>query len=68
MMTMCAASFYEPMLPHVIEEVQVSLQSKSGQSGDITATCRRDKGALCIYLEKPDGTPAFKGPRAIPCR
>lgn len=55
-------SFYEPMLPHVIEEVQATLQTAVEGPAGLRAVCRRDKGALCVYLEKADGTPAYKGP------
>jgi len=30
------------------------------------AVCREDQGALCVFLEKPDGSPAFKGPHGDP--
>lgn len=59
-------SFYEPMLPFIVEEVQSALATTDGQTSDIKAVCRRDKGALCIFLEKADGTPAFKGPEGGP--
>lgn len=62
----CGESFYEPLLPGVVAEVQATLKSTEGQTGDIRAVCRKDKGALCIFLEKADGSPAFKGPQGDP--
>lgn len=58
----CGESFYEPLLPYVVEEVRASLQSADGQSGDYRAICREDKGAVCVFIDKSDGSPAFKGP------
>ncbi len=59
----CGESFYEPLLSGVVVEAQAKLSSTEGQSGDIRAVCRRDRGAICVFLEKPDGSPAFKGPQ-----
>lgn len=59
-------SFYEPLLPGIVEEVQTALAAPQGPTGGLSAVCRRDKGALCVYLEKPDGTPAYKGPQGDP--
>jgi arginyl-tRNA synthetase len=38
----------------------------SGQSGALQAICREDQGALCVFIENPDGTPAFKGQQGDP--
>ena len=62
----CGESFYEPLLPGVIREVQARLHSTAGQTGEIRAVCRKDKGAVCVFLEKTDGSPAFKGPQGDP--
>lgn len=62
----CGESFYEPLLAGVMDEVVASLQSADGQTGPIRAVCRRDQGALCVFLTKPDGSPAFKGPQGDP--
>jgi arginyl-tRNA synthetase len=62
----CGESFYERLLPGVIEEVQTQLKSWRGSAGELRAVCCRDKGAVCVFLEKPDGTPAFKGPQGDP--
>ena len=62
----CGESFYEPLLPGVIEEVQTRLKTTEGQSDELRAVCRKDKGAVCVFLEKPDGAPAFKGPQGDP--
>jgi arginyl-tRNA synthetase len=59
-------SFYEPLLPGVVAELQTSLGSTEGQSGDMRAVCRVDQGAVCVFLEKPDGSPAFKGAQGDP--
>ena len=32
----------------------------------LRAVCREDQGALCVFLENEDGTPAFKGPQGDP--
>lgn len=62
----CGESFYEPLLTGVMDEVIASLQSSDTQTGPIRAVCRRDQGALCVFLTKPDGSPAFKGPQGDP--
>lgn len=62
----CGESFYEPLLKGVMDEVIASLQSSDTQTGPIRAVCRRDQGALCVFLTKPDGSPAFKGPQGDP--
>jgi len=33
---------------------------------NIRAVCREDEGALCVFLEKADGSPVFKGPQGDP--
>ena len=68
----CGESFYNPLLPGVVKELQVALgtdsQSTRGSlhSADFVAVCREDQGAICVFLEKPDGAPAFKGPKGDP--
>lgn len=39
-----------------------------GRSSDqaLRAVCRDDQGAVCVFLEKPDGSPAYKGPQGDP--
>ena len=39
---------------------------KNGRSDMLRAVCREDQGAVCVFLESPDGTPAFKGPQGDP--
>ncbi|MBX3395274.1 MAG: arginine--tRNA ligase [Phycisphaerae bacterium] len=62
----CGESFYEPLLPYVVEEVRASLRSAEGQSGEYRVVCRDDKGAVCVFIDKTDGSPAFKGPGGDP--
>lgn len=62
----CGESFYEPLLPGVVAELQSALATADGQSGDVRAVCRDDKGAVCVFLEKPDGSPVFKGAQGDP--
>jgi len=62
----CGESFYEPLLAGIVEELQLSLAEPRGPEGGLRAHCRRDQGALCVFLEKPDGAPAFKGPQGDP--
>ena len=57
-------SFYEPLLPGVAKETRAALQDSRPDT--LRAVCREDQGALCIFLEKTDGTPAFKGPQGDP--
>ncbi len=59
-------SFYKPLLAGVVEELQVALASTEGQTGPTRAVCRLDKSALCVFIERADGTPAFKGPQGNP--
>ncbi len=63
----CGESFYEPLLRGVVEEVRTALAAPhtDPQSG-LSAVCRIDQGAVCVFLEKPDGSPAFKGPQGDP--
>ena len=59
-------SFYNPLLAPVVEELRAALPepvSKSPDKQSARAVCRDDRGALCVFLEKPDGSPAFKGPQ-----
>lgn len=62
----CGESFYEPLLPFVVKELQTALATTEGQTGDIKAVCRRDQGAVCVFLEKSDGSPAYKGAQGDP--
>ncbi|MBN2563742.1 MAG: arginine--tRNA ligase [Phycisphaerae bacterium] len=120
-------SFYNPLLPGVVEELRAALRSRDGKGangstaargrrensgsetpfltvkttgetpvpqscdgltgdaqaretplphgrgfegkdlpGALRAVCREDQGALCVFLENADGTPAFKGPDGDP--
>jgi arginyl-tRNA synthetase len=74
-------SFYNPLLAPVVAELRAALPSGETESGPdgvkggpapaspqstLRAACREDQGALCIFLEKPDGAPAFKGPQGDP--
>jgi len=66
----CGESFYNPLLPGVVEELRAALapnrQSSSHAVSGLSAVCREDRGAVCVFLEKPDGAPAFKGPQGDP--
>ncbi len=57
-------SDYHALLPGVAAEVGAALAEPAG--GDLRAVCRTDRGALCVFLEKPDGTPAFRNPQGDP--
>jgi len=68
-------SFYNPLLPGIVEELRAALTGKPGTlplpdgrgSGpSLRAVCRDDQGAVCVFLEQPDGSPAFKGPQGDP--
>lgn len=61
-------SFYNPLLAPVVAELRAALAQKTSTStgSALSAICRDDQGALCIFLEKPDGSPAFKGPEDGP--
>jgi arginyl-tRNA synthetase len=59
-------SFYNPFLPGVVEELRAALPEGRSADHDMRAVCREDKGALCVFLEKADGSPAFKGPQGDP--
>ncbi len=58
-------SFYHEMLAGVVEELKGRLATPTG-AGDARAVCRLDKGAVCVFLEKPDGAPMFKGAQGDP--
>lgn len=58
-------SFYHEMLAGVIEELKAKLATPTG-TGEIRAVCRIDRGAVCVFLEKPDGSPMFKGAQGDP--
>ncbi len=62
----CGESFYEPLLPHVVDEVQKSLATTEGQTGEYRAVCRLDQNAVCVFIEKEDGSPAYKGAQGDP--
>jgi arginyl-tRNA synthetase len=68
----CGESFYNPLLAGVVKELQAALGTDSqsavrgSHSTGFLAVCREDQGAICVFLEKPDGTPAFKGPQGDP--
>jgi arginyl-tRNA synthetase len=59
-------SFYEPLLPGVVEEIRKTLSELRGEGDALRAVCRVDQGAICVFLEKPNGDPAFKGPQGDP--
>jgi len=59
-------SFFDPLLPGVVREMRTVLSTTEHQHGALRAICRIDQGAVCVFLEKPDGTPAFKGPTGDP--
>ncbi len=63
----CGESFYDPLLPGIVEEVRTALAipQTDPQSG-LSAVSRLDQGAVCVFLEKPDRSPAFKGPQGDP--
>ena len=48
-------------LPGIVDELKIVLAPPGRTAGDLRAVCREDRGAICIFLEKPDGTPAFTG-------
>lgn len=68
----CGESFYQPLLHEfdqqgerkqgIVDELMIVLAPPGREADDLRAVCREDKGAICVFLEKPDGTPAFKGP------
>ncbi|MCB9858681.1 MAG: arginine--tRNA ligase [Phycisphaerales bacterium] len=68
----CGESFYQPLLheievngerlPGVVDEVKLILAPPGKEADGMRAVCREDQGAICVFLEKPDGTPCFKGP------
>jgi arginyl-tRNA synthetase len=59
-------SSYHPLLEGIVNEVQDSLSVPRRVTGQLSATCLRNQGAICVFLEKPDGAPAFKGPEGEP--
>ncbi|OWY71434.1 arginine--tRNA ligase [cyanobacterium TDX16] len=56
-------SFYEKLLGGAVEELQRGLEAPKSAPDGTRAICRLDQGAICVFLEKPDGSPAFKGPQ-----
>lgn len=60
-------SFYHKMLPGVVEELSLRLaEGRSDPASPLRAVFRVDRGAACVFVERPDGTPAFKGPQGDP--
>lgn len=63
-------SFYNPLLAGLVKELQGTLNTQPTthyqQAGALKAQCREDQGAVCVFLEKPDGSAAFKGPQGDP--
>lgn len=59
-------SFYKPLLPGVVEELRDALKEPKATADGLRAVCRIDQGAVCVFLEKPDGSPAYKGPQGDP--
>jgi arginyl-tRNA synthetase len=67
-------SFYHLLLPGIVEELGVALrphevagsERRAASPRGIRAVCREDQGAICVFLENPDGTPAFRGPKGDP--
>ncbi len=51
-------SFYNSLLAAVGKELRASRPQAKARG--LRAICREDAGALCIFLENSDGTPAFK--------
>ncbi len=58
-------SFYHELLAGVVEELKLALATPSGE-GDVRAVCRIDQGAVCVFHQRADGTPMFKGPQGDP--
>jgi len=56
--------------PTIQAETQPLPHGRGSDHGDrpdaLRAVCREDQGALCVFLENADGTPAFKGPQGDP--
>ncbi|MCZ6817345.1 MAG: arginine--tRNA ligase [Planctomycetota bacterium] len=71
-------SFYQPLLhefdkdrtpprqPGVVDELRAALKTTDGQTSELRARCTVDAGAVCVFLEKPDGSPAFTGQEGKP--
>ncbi len=72
----CGESFYQPLLHEieengtrlkgVVDELRDRLTPDAERQGELRAICREDQGAICVFLENPDGTPAFKGSQGDP--
>lgn len=68
----CGESFYQPLLheiepngerlPGVVDEVKSILAPPGREFDGMRAVCREDQGAMCVFLERLDGSPCFKGP------
>lgn len=64
-------SFYQPLLhevdsagrrlPGIVDELKIVLAPPGREADGTRAICREDRGAICVFLEKPDGSPVFKG-------
>lgn len=58
-------SFYHELLSGIVEELKLALATPKGD-GDVRAVCRIDQGAVCVFHQRADGTPMFKGPQGDP--
>lgn len=67
--SICGESFYDRLLPGIVEELRTALRLREDSAQtvasprNIRAVCREDQGAICVFLEEADGSPAFKGPK-----
>ena len=61
-------SFYHDLLPGVLEELQLTLgvAPRVDPLTGLRITFREDRGALCVFHEKPDGSPAFPTAEGTP--
>ncbi|MGE3180891.1 MAG: arginine--tRNA ligase [Phycisphaerae bacterium] len=57
-------SQFNDRLAQTVDDIRRILATPTG--GEIKAVCREDNGALCIFLEHADGSPAFKNPDGDP--
>ncbi len=62
----CGESFYRHLLKDVVAEVRVVLDQAREAPDGRRVVCKVDNKAVCIFFEKPDGSPAFKGPTGDP--
>ncbi len=63
---MFGESDYNAFLAETVTDLKQRLAQPTGPDDAIRAVYRNDQGADCIFLEKPDGTPAFKNPEGNP--